>query len=77
MHPDSLGFGEIPLWDESWESFTQRVDQHWEEIKKLEGNILVVTHGVVCNYMHEKLLGKKLRNRGRDVPFVGGFKIEI
>lgn len=77
MDSSSLTFGPIPLLTESWPECQHRLEEHWKWVASISdaSNILVVTHGVVVNYMHEKFTGQKLRPRGRDVGFGTGFSI--
>lgn len=73
----SLEYGPVPLWDESWTACKARLDDHWNEMSQLTGHVLIITHGVVVNYIHERAYGTPLAARGRDVPFVGGFTVVI
>ena len=77
MDPSSMVFGPLPPIDETWEDFVRRMEEHWEWVTTLTGQVLIVTHGVVVNYMHEKVTGKKLYSRGREVPFVTGFSFSF
>ena len=70
-------FGNIPDSSETWEQCAQRLDTHIETILNLKGNVLVVAHGIVVNYVEEKLLGKSSYKRGKDVPYGGGFTVRI
>jgi broad specificity phosphatase PhoE len=73
----TIPFNPIPLYNETWSECQKRLDQHWEYVKSLNQNVLVVTHGVVVNYIYEKITGKKMYKRGRDVPFGNGFTVRI
>lgn len=58
-----------PVNGESWPVFYQRVATGWEYIKKTaaetDGNLAVVTHGLVCMALAERHLGLV---RGNDMP---------
>lgn len=77
MDSGSIGFGPIPGFDEKWEECASRIDAHWNDVLITPGNIFICTHGVVVNYLHEKIFGSKLASRGRDVPFASGFSISL
>lgn len=59
----------IPNSSETWNECAKRIDLFLDFVLELEGNILVVTHGIVVNYASEKLLGKRKYPKGRDVPY--------
>ena len=62
-----------PPGGESWEAFRARVAQAWERIQaraqELEGNLAVVTHGLVCHVLADTHLGLAPHQR-----WEGGFK---
>ena len=79
LDPSTLQWGPVPV-KETWEECAARIDAFYDyvrEFSKIYGNTLVVTHGVVVNYLHEKTTGTKLAARGRNVPFVGGFTLNV
>lgn len=57
---------EIPDMTETWEECANRINKHLDEVSCLEGNILVVTHGIVVNYAHEQLIASRKYKRGRE-----------
>ena len=76
FHESSLAWGVPPASTETWAEFTKRVDEHFEDMKKLSTDrVLVVTHGIVVKYMEEKIHGFSVYKRGRDVPFLSGITI--
>ena len=50
--PHFLDDGVVPPNGESWESFHARADEAWERVsrhaRETEGNVVAVTHGLVC-----------------------------
>ena len=75
LDPSSLAWGPVPGPDETWDEFTERVDKHYEYVKTLSGNTLIITHGLVVKYLEEKLTGVTKYARGRDVPHLWGFVV--
>ncbi len=73
MNPDSLIYGNIPISGETWDQFTQRANSFICDLKKTKRRILIVTHGIVVNYLQSQLLGYQTYKRGRDVPHLEGF----
>lgn len=72
MDPESLKCGVIPT-NEEWSDVQMRLDDALPDIQSIQGNVLVVTHGVVVKYYEQKLLGETQYKRGHDVPYIGGF----
>jgi probable phosphoglycerate mutase len=73
-----LGFdpfvqGYEPPGGESWETFRARVARAWQRIQSaagsLDGNLAVVTHGLVCHVLADTHLAL-----GPDMSFEGGFR---
>lgn len=77
IDPSSLVFGPIPGPNETWDSCAKRLDDHLNYILSLSGNILIVTHGIVFRYMQQKFFGYSSYAKGRNVPYGGGFTIQI
>lgn len=81
LHPttlDTLPQGAtIPGPTETWDECAARIDSALRDISKLEGRVLVVTHGIVVRYAQQKLTGSSPYKRGRDVPFGAGFTVKI
>ena len=71
----TLSFGNIPITNELWEDFINRVETVFSDIQNLNKNILVITHGLVVKHLYEYLSAHTQWNRGRDVPFIGGFTL--
>ena len=57
---DPFAEGYAPPGGESWERFHARVDDAWKRIQELatqtEGNLAVVTHGLVCHSLATRVL---------------------
>ena len=55
---DFFGPGYQPPAGESWEAFHERVDKAWEQVQQTvastNGNLAVVTHGLVCRAIVER-----------------------
>lgn len=66
---DAHGADYKPQNGESWDDFYARVETSWAYIKKAaaetDGNLAVVTHGLVCMALAERHLGLV---RGKDMP---------
>lgn len=83
MDPDSCIYGDIPLIDETWDQFSARIDHFIEDLRKgvmngvYNGNILIVSHGLVVNYLSSKSTIGQQYKRGRDVPHLGGFTFTL
>jgi broad specificity phosphatase PhoE len=75
--PSTLVFGPIPDNTETWEQCSKRLDDHLNYILSLQGNVLIITHGIVVRYMEEKFFGRSQYSRGRHVPFGRGFEIRL
>ena len=66
---DSLIYGDLPSPKESWEDFTQRIDQFIDDFIDVKDDILVVTHGMTIKYLYEKYNIPFEYERARYVPF--------
>ena len=73
LHPSTRPFAPLPDFSESWSDCAERLDRFDEWLQGQSGVTLVVTHGIVVNYMAQKHLGQCQWSRGRDVPFGRGF----
>lgn len=62
---------------EHWVQFERRMETLLGIIRSHEGDLLIVTHGVVVRYMQQRLCGKSPYTRGRHVPFGRGFSVEL
>jgi probable phosphoglycerate mutase len=58
----------VPPGGESWQALHERVDRAWEQIRRAlaqqDGDLVVVTHGLVCR----SLVSRHLQVEGREVP---------
>jgi probable phosphoglycerate mutase len=67
---DIMAPGYSPPGGESWEEFHARVDAVWESVadaaRRIEGNLAVVTHGLVCYSLALRHL--RLEPAGTSVP---------
>ena len=73
LHPSTKPFAPLPDFSESWSDCAERMDRFDEWLQCQPGVTLVVTHGIVVNYMAQKRQGQCRWARGRDVPFGAGF----
>lgn len=76
LDPSTEVYAPIPDYGESWDQFTKRIDEHFSYVQTFNQNILIVTHGLVVKYLHEKLTGTDIFGRGRNVPYITGFSME-
>lgn len=70
---DPFAPGYVPPAGESWEAFRERVAAAWEVVKaraeRTEGNLAVVTHGLVCHVLAETHL-----RLAPEMSWKGGFQ---
>ena len=67
----------IPDHSETWEEFAQRAREFYDWLLEQDDSILIVTHGVVVNYLHQLATGETLTERARDVPYAKGFILVV
>ena len=58
LEEDPFGADFVPPAGESWQTFHERVDKAWEQVRQsaanIGGNLAVVTHGLVCRSIIER-----------------------
>lgn len=74
---ETLSYGDLPPIDESWEEFTQRVDDFIDEYHNKEEKILVVTHGAIINYLINRYSDQPAYTQARYVPYAPTISIII
>ncbi len=81
LEPGTIVYGPVPGPDEEWYNFECRMTTLLKVITSASaqwGDLLIVTHGIVVNYMHEQMCGTvSPYKRGRHVPFGRGFTVKV